>query len=390
MSSSQLGATNVVYEASFDVATTGTVQGVVVDVCQESPIIGDVCTSPTGFDFNEATVDVVVTGLNGAGSFTLDAASDTNTAVLTNATAGSTAAATPVTITFGTAGVFPAANTNGVTNPTDNNTVDAGNQPGTFYARIITYTTVAGATAYDSTTANVNNPGAEPPVIDAGGVALSTAQQITITSKVQERLVFCVYANDATGYANNDCTDKGSTGAITLGDDNGVLDPAGPFVDKYARYSITTNASGNAVIRAKGTTLTSGSFTVSPVGAGTAKAPATTPGTEQFGFCTFQLAGTGLAIDTDYDGDDGAGAADDCSTTTQSSGTGTPGGTGANGDSQFAFITAELNSTFGSPIATKTAGTYSTGELAFLGNIDNTTEAGIYTTVLTFIATGTY
>jgi len=168
-----------------------------------------------------------------------------------------------------------------------------------------------------------------------------------------------------------------------------VLDPAGPYVDKNAKFSITTNASGNAIIRAKGSTLTTGAYTVDPIGSGTAQAPSAL-GTEQFGFCAYQSAGSGMTIDADYDGDDGAGAADDCSTTTQTAGTGSPGGVGANGDSQLAFITGELTATYGSPVATKPAGSYSTGTFAFVGNISNITEAGIYTSVMTFIATGTY
>lgn len=376
MSSSATGSAaagqDVTYEVSFNVATDAQdISGVVVDFCSNTPIIGDSCTAPTGFDLNITNLAInISSGLTG---FTKDTGdSDANTLVFTNAvTPYNPGAAAPQVFTLGTGAV-----SDGVTNPTNSNT--------TFYARIITFTTAAGAENYDSATpgpGNVNNPGAEPPVIDAGGIALSTAAQIVVTSKVQERLFFCVYT---TGVGNN-CTTKSGT-TVTLGDTNGVLDPTGPYVDKSAKYSITTNASGGAVIRLKGVTLTSGSNTIDAIG-GTPVASAAT--TEQFGFCTYQSAGSGLTADPVYDGDSVGSNPADCTGTTQSAGTGTTGGAGT---TDFAYDTSGsgTTSTYGDDIASKIAGDYSTGTMVFIGNISNTTEAGIYTTTLTFVATGTY
>lgn len=405
MSSTNISQTGVSYRVKFQITTeSSNLGGIVVAFCEgaDSPIIGDAaCTVPAGFSLTGATVNgqsdgttvqddedaaplatADITTLTTVNLEDLDdsAATAPNTITLSNATAVSNAAID--------AGDYITFNINGVTNPSD---------VGTFYARIYTYDTQAEAQGY--TLANPDVVGAS---IDAGGIALSTAQQITVTAKVQERLTFCVYAADATGYANNDCVDKTSTGAITLGDTNGVLDPAGPYVDKTARYSITTNASGNAVIRAKGNTLTSGSFTIDPVGGGTVEAEGndvaaqTAAAIEQFGFCSYQEPGGsgGLSVDTEYDGQAAAGT-DNCADTFQSAGTSTPSIRADDvaptpQDVNFAFITAELGSTYGSRIATKAAGAFDTGTLAFIGNINNTTEAGIYTTVLTFIATGTY
>lgn len=402
LSDSSVSATAVSYRVKFQITTDASdLGGIVVAFCEgaDSPIIGDTaCTVPAGFSLSGATVNGQTSGatiqddedgapLNTADITTLtttqiedlDDSGDTdqNTLTLSNATAVPDANID--------SGDYVAFTINGVTNPS---------ALGTFYARIYTYDTETEAQGY--TLADPDVIGAS---IDAGGIALSTAQQITVTAKVQERLTFCVYASDATGYANNDCIDKTSAGAITLGDTNGVLDPAGPYVDKGARYSITTNAAGNAVIRAKGDTLESGAFSIDPVGSGAAEAQGNTVAAqtaaaiEQFGFCTYEEAGTGLTIDTDYDGD--GGGTYTCVDTTQSAGTGTPSLTLDDvgppvADVTFAFLTSELTSTYGSIIATKAAGSFSTGTIAFLGNINNTTEAGIYTTVLTFIATGTY
>jgi hypothetical protein len=358
---------DVTYEAVFEVTTdTSNIGGIVIDFCGDSPIIGDDCTAPTGFDLDEANLAFTVSGSTlGAISMTLDATATTaNTLVLNHATDVNPAVGEVITVTLGTG----AAN-DGVDNP------DGANS--TFYARILTYTTAAGADAYVDTA-----PGSEPPLVDAGGIALSTAAQITVTAKVQERLVFCVYTGGA-GYANNDCTGKSGT-SVLLGDTNGVLDPSGPYVDITARYSVTTNASGNAIIRAKGGTLTSGAFTIDAA-SGTPEVSST--GAEQYGFCSYQQAGSGMTIDAVYDG---VGTTDDCTDLTQSAGTGTPGGLGGASDTQFAFDTASLSSTYGDEVATKPAGSFSTGVLGFIGNISNTTEAGIYTSTMTFIATGTY
>lgn len=364
MSSSANGATDVTYEISFNTATNNPdIQGLVVDFCSNSPIIGEACTAPGGFNLNEATVAVSATGVAG---FSLNAATTNNKLVLTRAGGAGIPANTNIVVTLGTA-----AAGDGVTNPTTTNT--------TFYARLIVFNTQAGATSYDSSVTGANNPGAEPPVIDAGGVALSTAAQITITSKVQEKLTFCMYTS-AANYT--DCTGVSGT-AVTLGDTNGVLDTAGPYVDKNTKYNVTTNAANGVAVRVKGDTLTTGSFSISAIGA---SAASSTAGTEQFGFCTYRDTGggaAGLVGTSPYD-------SANCNTTTQSAGTGTPGGVGT---AQFAFdtnATTGTTSTYGHQFASKPAGDFSTGIIAFVGNIANTTEAGIYSTTLTFVATGTY
>lgn len=383
MSSSAGGATDVTYSVTLEPGTTQNVAGLVIDFCVNTPVINDTCTTGGwGFDINEAGLALAnQTGL-GANNFSIDAATDANTLVLTR-TSSSLTAGTAISFDLGSSG-----GSDGVTNPVDVDSGTGGNQVGSFYARIVSYTTAAGAQAYTSTSI-----GAEPPVIDAGGIALSTAAQITVTAKVAERLVFCVYTTGD----GNDCTTK-TGNAITLGNTNGVLDPLQPFVNAYTsvvgadndtgtRFSITTNATGGAIVRMKGTTLTNTtSQTISPNAT-----PATSNfGNEQFGVCLYQAAGTGLTVDDNYDGDASNPDTTECSGTTNTSGTGTGGG-----DNSAAFTfddngTTGTTSTYGDEIASKIAGNYSTANLSFIGNISNSTEPGIYTTVITFIATGTY
>jgi hypothetical protein len=378
MSTSQEAATSVTYHVRFDIATTSNLGGLIVEFCSESPIIGDTtCTGPTGFDIGTPTVSGQS---DGVATDPVDGVTvgDCNLSTITTAAdLGATnhtlelSNATPVSLTSGQTCFFDLTT---ATNPSTTNS--------TFYARIYTYATQAAASGY-----TLANPAAGGAIVDAGGIAMSTAQQITITSKVQERLTFCVYTTVLfTTTTDNNCSTKtGST--ISLGDTNGVLDSAGAFVDKTAYYSVTTNASGAAAIRMKGDTLeltpacAAATCRIEAIGAAEA---ASTPGTEQFGFCTYQIDGTGMTIDADYDGTNGV---NNCSNTSQTAGTGVNGG---DGSSFFAFNTTNTTTLYGDPIASKPAGAFSTGNLVFIGNIADTTEPGIYTTTLTFVATGTY
>ena len=157
-----------------------------------------------------------------------------------------------------------------------------------------------------------------------------------------------------------------------------MLDATGPFVDRSAKFDVSTNALSGATIVMKGDTLKSGAFDISAIGA---SATSSSAGTEQFGMCLFQSNGSGLTFPTASYSDS------NCNSTTQTAGTASTGGTGT---AQFGFNTTNTQSASGDTIATKPAGTSSTATLAFLGNIAYTIEAGIYQTTLTYIATGQY
>ena len=357
LSSSVNAATDVIYSASFATATTSNVGGAVIDFCSNSPIIGDTCTAPGGtFNVNKATL--ALANQVGITDFAVDTTNSSVSKVVLTRTAASVSSGVTISFDLGTG-----AGTS-ITNPSTTNT--------TFYARILTYATTAAAQGY--TSISVGAP------VDAGGVALSTTAQVTITAKVQERLTFCVYTS-AVNYAN--CTAVSGT-TVALGDANGVLIDTGAFVDIKSKYNVSTNASNGVTIRAKGATLTSGSNTIAGIGA---TATASTTGTEQYGFCTYRDTGGGSAGLTPAAPYNNAS----CSSATQTAGTGTPGG---DGGASFALDTTtggnNLSTTYGNTIATKTAGAQSTGIIVFIGNIATVTKPGIYTSTMTFIATGNY
>jgi hypothetical protein len=353
METSAPGAVDAIYSVQFDTDSAGgsyNLAGLVIEFCEESPILGDApCTTPTGFTLDDA--NLVIASQVGVTDWAVDGNSDANTLILTSTLAPSLAQGTTVSFDLGDGG------TNGVTNPTDVNV------NGTFYARIATYTSAAGAQGYlTADPANVAAPQ------DAGGIALSTASELVVTAKVAERLTFCVYTDV-------NCAAGGTD--VSLGDDNGILDPNGPFVDKNAKFDISTNAAGDAVVVIKGDTLANGTPTIDAIGG---VATGSNAGNEQFGFCLYESTANGLTPEAPYNNGN-------CTTTTQTAGT---AGTGGNGTAQFAFDTTASTSASGDLIATKPAGNTSTAVLAMIGNISNVTEAGIYTTTLTFIATGTY
>lgn len=389
VSSSKAGETNVDYTVRFKGdGGDKTIKGIVIDFCQESPIIGPgTCTVPTGFNLNIGASSDVNAYQNMTGWTAVEGNSG-RTLALTKA-AGETITTTG-TPTYG-------FTITGVTNP------DLGNH--TYYARIILYANDTGADSPDPTPASGGYLSTDPPTVgntlDAGGIALSTSNQLTITSKVQERLQFCLYTDGTcsdsiaqpTGY-EKDSVDPYRTNAITLGDNNGVLDINQPFVSNTTKFDISTNASQGAVVVMKGDTLKTGLFNVAAIGS--AAAPSA-PGTEQFGMCLWQSAGSGFDISAT-----GTGNANNtynnanCNSTSDSAGevsTGTPAvgnNFGGAGSAQFGFNTTNTLSSSGDTLGKKAAGTASTATLAFIGNVAPTTEAGIYTTTLTFIATGTY
>ncbi len=344
MSDSSAGATNVTYTLAYTTATTSNVGGVVVDFCSNSPIIGDTCTAPSGFNTNEATL--VLANQSGITGLTVDTTYSTTSTLILDRTASSINSSTSVSIDLGTSA-------HGITNPSTANQ--------TFYARVYTFSTTADAQAYSATGTNTG-------LVDAGGIALSTAATITITAKVQEEITFCVYTG-----AN--CAAGGTS--VALGDTHGVLSSTGPFVDISTKYDVASNASSGVTIRMKGNTLQSGSSSIAAIGASAASSSA---GTSQFGLCTWENSGSTLTPTSPYNNAS-------CSTTSQTAGTGSTGGAGS---AQFAFNTTNTTSTYGDTLASATAGASSTGTIAFIGNISTSQQAGIYTTTLTFIATGNY
>lgn len=346
MSSSAPGASGVSYAVTFTPATTITNPDYLVDFCSNDPLVGDSCTATAGTDvpnFGSATAKIGATTMTVATIGSGRGLKITGTSTYTSGT--------PTTITI-----------SNVTNPT---------AVASFYARIIVYANgAAGTNTSDS-------PGTYK---DYGGVALSTASNISITAKVFETLTFCVYQ-----------TSCGTAPSLALGDTTtGALSSTNAYVNSNAKYDLATNAAGGVTVAMRGTTLcrsntlsdcNTGSpsvFTISSMGA---TAVVKSIGSEQFGMCADVTGSAVLTVATPYH--DTVGNCNGITT-----------GTYAGGD-KFGFDDNTLtgtNSASGSTVMSSTAAVPSvTGdEFAFLGDVAPTTEAGIYTTSLNMVATSTF
>jgi len=226
---------DVSYTVEFDLNTAHSdLEGIVIDFCSNSPITGLACTAPTGFNTNFATLAFADTGANLNANWAIDAGNSTaNTLIITDATTTGDTLGSAATITLD---LGSAAAADGITNPTST---------GTFYARIITYTDDTVAAAYAPTV-----PGA---YLDDGGVALSVANELTVTARVQEVLEFCVGTDtvstlaDATG---DDCsTNVGGTALdLDVVDANSVSTTSNIAVPNDGVAMIRTNAASGAVV----------------------------------------------------------------------------------------------------------------------------------------------
>ncbi len=249
---------------------------------------------------------------------------------------------------------------------------------GTFYARIYTYEDPEHALGY-----TLEDPWAEGDVVDAGGVALSTAETIDITFQIPERLTFCVFTNELSDPGDFATCDGTTATPVSLGDDLGFLSPDEPSISKDAKYNIATNAPHGAMVRIRGSTLNSGSLSIDAIGdqlPGDGVATSSSPGTEQFGLCTYQHTDSvddGILPLAPYNHANCEGATDGQ-------------GTGNDNGALFAFHESEIDSIYGHPIARKDHGDWSTGIIVFLANITAFTEPGVYTTTFDVVATGQY
>ena len=330
MSSSNSGATSTSYHVTFNVATSNNVGGIVVDFCDNTPLIGDTsCTVPTGFTVTGSPT-FTTTGAIGSG-WSASSLNSGQVFLLSNST--------PVALTAGNTVDFTITS---VTNPTTSNH--------SFYARLVTYATSAAMNSgYTvSGTTRAANPGG----VDYGGIALSTAKVINITARVMETLSFCVY--------NATCGDDPS---ISLGHGaNNVLDTS-QIDTNVVNWSLSTNAQNGGFVRIKGDTLKAGTNDINAAGA---SPTLFTAGTEMFGV-KVTTAGTNITASSPYN----SGTADTYGFDTNS----TDGTTSTYGD-----LLATLSGPVNNSVST----------ITFAATASNTTAAGIYTASEQLIATGTF
>ena len=253
---------DVTYSVSFTLSSGhSNIEGVVIDFCDNSPITGDPCTAPSGFDLDASNLASTFDGGDddlAAAGWAIDTGNSTaNTLIITDAvgTGNNLPASTVVEFDLGSTGAA-----DGIDNP---------DSAGTFYARILTYT--------DDTVAAAYVPGTPGAYLDDGGVALSVANELTVTARVQEVLEFCIGTEDDSadtgggGLGNNgaqdgspanreatdDCSDVSGT-ALDLGvvdsgniqrtSDNDIGDPAVAGNGNDGVAMIRTNASSGAVM----------------------------------------------------------------------------------------------------------------------------------------------
>lgn len=225
MSDSKAGASSVTYTVTYTNASTATIKGIIVEFCTTA-LIGTTCTVPTG-----AAVTAVSSPSLGGNTFS-GTYSGTK-ATWTNATGYSA-----------TAGV---TSTSFTLTATNSSTV------GSFYGRILTYSTTTDATNGSSASPGSNN-------VDTGSVAMSTTNDITVTGTVTETLGFCVgsSSNGATGASSDiqTCASSGFSSAATVG--LGIISTSSVTATPVAvanggtntngAFSIKTNAIGGATV----------------------------------------------------------------------------------------------------------------------------------------------
>ena len=344
LSSSTIKATNVSYTVNFK--TVKAAGAIVLDFCQDSPLVGTTCTAPLGFtaagaalDSASTTAGYAVTGTPGASTVKLTKtinAGDTLSFVLT-----------------------------GITNP---------DGAGSLYARILTYTDSTAASSYTDTA-----PGTYE---DNGSVAMSITNNVAVSGAVLESMTFCVAKATIT---SNCANANANPPTLKLGQDlgNGVVALGTTTSTGTLDTQITTNAVNGAVIYLKSNAVNCGGLKL--VGSTDPNncfiAPAGTTGTIGAGDAKFGVKlGTAFA---------------------------TSGVTDANGTIQAASATYDTTNYRLNGVANNNTGVTSTYGDAFLNTndlpvnnqnmtltfgaqVNNNTPAGLYSADLSLIATGKF
>ena len=387
LSNSATGANGVTYKAQFNAETTATVKGVVIDICggDSSPLIGTTCSSLTGANFSwnaPNAADITTFTINGVAQTVSDTPTSAQWGVGTVET-GRTLYLSSVDGTAVTAGQTVVVEIGNVNNPND---VDGGGSDnvGTFYGRLFTFPNDTGANSpatYDDATTGEAN------VTDFGGSALSTTDNLTVTARVQESLTFCIYTNTPqTGCA----TATISAGGLNIPNATTALNSnAVSTADAY--FGLATNALNGANVRmwsansSNGVLKSGATRTINPHG-GTmdgsgnpvsglddaCTADSTATNTEQFGM----RVAPGASVT--------AAAPYNCSAGNHGWDNDSVAGAGAND-------ATTVGSAYGDTIATTASAIdFAESRMEFATKSALTTEAGIYSSTLNYIATGTY
>lgn len=226
IANSALSATTT-YRLGFAISAPGTLGSIKLEFCENSPILEDSCTAPSGFDASSATL----VSESGETGFNIDALSTSNMILLSRSPAATTGGA--VSYEFGN--------------------IQNSNRFGANYARISTYATSDGS----------------GPIIDQGGLAYSLTPVFAVNAEVPPYLLMCV------GITINgiDC-DTAQGDYINMGDFSATRSSIGQM-----QIIIATNAPNGYAITASGNTMTSGNNVIPNLISPTVSIP----GTSQFG-----------------------------------------------------------------------------------------------------------
>lgn len=330
---SSAASASTTYLWGFKPGTTGNIGAIKFQLCT-SPLENVSCTTPTGASqASAASLSISGTGFTGFsfGSGTPPAPA-AQTVWITKGSPTSVNSGTALTVQY-----------SGVTNPSTTNQ--------TFYGRITTYSDAAGTTQ-----------------VDYGAVAVSTANQVTVSANVQESLTFCVY----TGV---NCAAGGSTVNLGTGTDN-VLSTSTPS-GGLSKMDADTNAT-------TGYTITY--ITTSPGG---------TSGTT----CPGSLSSSNDCI-TDFGGTAGTFSAGTGRFGLNIANNSTPslagGVSGSGSGTASSLYNTANNYAFQGGTTTRTVATSSgptltnTYTVAYAAQAGSTTKPGSYSAVFTWVCTGTF
>jgi hypothetical protein len=308
--------TGVTYTFNFTPATTTAVKSVNIDICTTASGSCNPVTPtgvPGGLVTTGASLSGTPSGLGTGGTWT-GTFSTNGRLRLSNASSAGTASAATIAIA-------------GITNPTAANT--------SFYLRITTYSDAAYTTP-----------------IDTGTVAASTANQMTVSASVDESLTFCT---GTSGVTTSSCTGATGTG-VNLGTLTSSTTGTGT-----SQIGVATNAGSGYAVTVAGSTLTSGSNTVTAMGS----AAASSQGSEQFGMNLASNSAPSVGQAPDGSGSATAAA-------------------GYNTSNTFKFGS-------GDTIASNSgADTFRRFTVSYIANVADATEPGSYSTALTYVCTATF
>jgi len=296
-----------------------------------APVVNGLdCNMPVGLNTTAATLGLE-TGATGFSS--VDAT--TNGTVIISRVAAAAVSASALSYRL-----------DGVTNPTNPNE--------TFFVRVSTHT-------------SLNATDAIP--VDAGTVAASTASQIILDGTMPESLVFCAGRTVGLTSGVPDCA-TATGGLISF---NQLFSPT-DTATSTSQMSASTNAGSGYVITVNGPTLTSGSNTISPIGA---TAPGVR-GVSQFGL---NLKANTTATSTIAIGSEVAVASNGTNYRAQAT-------TDYSTIDNFKFVSGNAvadsanGGAGGSDAQIMTA--------SYMVNVPGSQPAGTYTTTLTYICTPTF